>query len=53
MCPYYDRENNVCRLSGFMQETGHRDYACKSKDNYTHCGNYEAKQNGTNYQDKW
>jgi hypothetical protein len=52
MRPFYDRENNVCRLSGFMPEPGHRDYACKSNDNYTLCGNYEAKRSGSNYRDK-
>jgi hypothetical protein len=52
MCPYYDPERNVCRLSEFVPDPGHRDDSCKSNDNYTHCGNYEAKQNGTNYQNK-
>jgi hypothetical protein len=52
MCPFYDRENNVCRLSGSTPDPGHRDYNCMSNDHYIHCGNYEAKQNGTNYQNK-
>jgi ribosomal protein L37E len=53
MWPYYNRENNVCRLSGYTPDPGHRDYNCLSKDNCTHCGNYEAKMSGRNYQDKW
>jgi hypothetical protein len=52
MCPYYIPERNVCYLSESVPDPGHRDYSCKSKDNCTRCGNYEAKLSGRNYTNK-
>jgi hypothetical protein len=51
-CPFYCGENGDihCGLSGCLQDSDHREYACKSAQNYKTCGNYEAWKNGSNYQ---
>jgi hypothetical protein len=52
-CPHFDSQSGCCRLSGNMQDSGHRDYNCKSAEHCKTCGNYEAWISGDNYKDKW
>jgi hypothetical protein len=53
MCPYFKPSNSNCTLSELYKDGDQRELVCKSREAWKQCGNYEAKQNGTNYQNKW
>ena len=48
MCPFYDYNNNYCRVTPASphRDDGCKDYYCKDNYNYKKCGNYEAYERG-------
>jgi len=53
MCPYFNASNSYCKLCDFYQDGDQREKVCRGNwDAWHRCGNFEAKENGSNYQDK-
>jgi hypothetical protein len=51
MCPWYDAFNQKCRLTeSYVVGTSTQKQRCES--DWRHCGDAEAKANGSNYQNK-